>query len=73
MVSKEKPPQGDTLFALSIKALLKVLIAGTDTIAKIEGGRRWVGDSELIELARALGRPLVELFPARVQAVVRGR
>jgi transcriptional regulator with XRE-family HTH domain len=44
-----------------------------DTISKIEGGRRWVGDSELLELARALGRPLVDLFPARVQAVVRGR
>jgi len=44
-----------------------------DTIAKIEGGRRWVGDSELIELARALGRPLVDLFPARVQTVVRGK
>jgi hypothetical protein len=44
-----------------------------DTIAKIEGGTRWVCDSELIELARALGRPLVDLFPARVQAVVRGR
>jgi transcriptional regulator with XRE-family HTH domain len=44
-----------------------------DTISKIEGGRRWVGDSELIELAKALGRPLVDLFPARVQAVVRGR
>jgi DNA-binding XRE family transcriptional regulator len=29
-----------------------------DTIAKIEDGRRWVGDSELLELARALGRPL---------------
>jgi transcriptional regulator with XRE-family HTH domain len=44
-----------------------------DTIAKIEGGTRWVCDSELIELARALGRPLVDLFPARVQPVVRGR
>lgn len=44
-----------------------------DTIAKIEGGKRWVCDSELIELARALGTPMVELFPARVQAVLRGR
>ena len=44
-----------------------------DTIAKIEGGTRWVCDSELIELARALGRPLVDLFPAKVQAVVRGQ
>ncbi len=44
-----------------------------DTIAEIEGGTRWVCDSELVELAKALGRPLAELFPARVQAVVRGR
>ena len=44
-----------------------------DTIAKIEGGSRWICDSELIELAKALGRPLLDLFPARVQAVVRGR
>jgi len=38
-----------------------------DTISKIEGGRRWVGDAELVELAKALGRPLVDLFPASVQ------
>lgn len=34
-----------------------------DTIAKIEGGLRWVGDSELIQLARALKVMVVELFP----------
>lgn len=39
----------------------------------LEGGTRWVCDSELIELARALGAPMVELFPARVQGVLRGR
>jgi hypothetical protein len=44
-----------------------------DTIAKIKGGTRWVCDSELIELAKALGSLLADLFPARVQAVVRGR
>ena len=44
-----------------------------DTIAKIEGGTRWVCDSELVELARALGTPMVELFPARVQGILRGR
>lgn len=38
-----------------------------DTISKIEGGRRWVGDAELVELAKALGRPMVDLFPASVQ------
>jgi transcriptional regulator with XRE-family HTH domain len=43
-----------------------------DTISKIEGGRRWVGDAELLELAKALRRPVVDLFPAKVQALVRG-
>jgi hypothetical protein len=30
-------------------------------------------DGELIELAKALGAPMVELFPARAQAVLRGQ
>jgi transcriptional regulator with XRE-family HTH domain len=34
-----------------------------DTIAKIEGGTRWVGDGELIYLSRALKVPLVKLYP----------
>jgi transcriptional regulator with XRE-family HTH domain len=42
-------------------------------IAKIEGGTRCVSDGELLELAKAFRCPLGELFPARVQAVVRGR
>ena len=36
-----------------------------DTIAKIEGKKRWVGDFELILLARALGVGLDDLFPQR--------
>ncbi len=44
-----------------------------DTISKIEGGRRWVGDFELVHLARALRAPMVDLFPARVQGLLRGR
>jgi transcriptional regulator with XRE-family HTH domain len=43
-----------------------------DTISKIEGGRRWVGDAELLELAKALRRPLVDLFPAKSHSIVRG-
>ena len=43
-----------------------------DTISKIEGGRRWVGDAELLELAKALRRPLVDLFPAKSYAIVTG-
>jgi transcriptional regulator with XRE-family HTH domain len=42
-----------------------------DTISKIEGGRRWVGDAELVELAKALRRPVVDLFPASVQRLQR--
>jgi transcriptional regulator with XRE-family HTH domain len=34
-----------------------------DTIAKIEGQKRWVGDFELILLARALEVGLDALFP----------
>jgi transcriptional regulator with XRE-family HTH domain len=44
-----------------------------DTISKIEGGRRWVGDFELVHLARALRAPLVDLFPARVMLQPRPR
>ena len=34
-----------------------------DTIAKIEGGLRWVGDLELIHLARALKADVASLYP----------
>lgn len=34
-----------------------------DTIAKIEATARWVGDFELVKLARALEVPLDALFP----------
>ena len=33
-----------------------------DTVAKIEAGTRWVGDFELVHLARLLGVPLDALF-----------
>ena len=46
---------------------------GRDAVAKIEGGTRWVCDSELVELAKVFGCSLVDLFPARVQASLRGR
>lgn len=35
------------------------------TIARIEGGTRWVGDVEVLELARALKVPFVQLFGVR--------
>lgn len=36
---------------------------GRDTIAKVEAGKRWVGDFELLHLVRALGVGLDDLFP----------
>jgi transcriptional regulator with XRE-family HTH domain len=43
---------------------------GRDTIAKIEAHNRWVGDSELVFLARSLGVPLNDLFPARTRNLI---
>lgn len=36
---------------------------GRDTVAKIEDGRRWVGDFELVGLAEALEVPIMSLYP----------
>jgi len=46
---------------------------GRDAIAKIEGRTRWVADSELIHLAKALSCPLSDLFPTSSQRTVKGR
>ena len=43
---------------------------GRDAIAKIEGQSRWVADSELVFLARALKCSLVDLFPLSVSRSV---
>ena len=39
-----------------------------DVIAKIEDGRRWVADEELIRLAKALVCPVPALFPEEAQS-----
>ncbi|MFZ4777419.1 MAG: helix-turn-helix domain-containing protein [Terrimicrobiaceae bacterium] len=44
---------------------------GRDAIAKIESRIRWVADSELVFLARALDCTLLDLYPASVQAAFR--
>jgi transcriptional regulator with XRE-family HTH domain len=44
---------------------------GRDTVAKIEAGSRWIGDFELVYLARALGVPLRELFSQQVQKTIK--
>jgi transcriptional regulator with XRE-family HTH domain len=38
-----------------------------DVIAKIEDGRRWVADEELLKLARALNCSVPQLFPESTQ------
>ena len=44
-----------------------------DTIAKIEGRRRWAGYGELVFLARSLGVALDALFPAAVRRALRAK
>jgi transcriptional regulator with XRE-family HTH domain len=44
-----------------------------DIIARIESQVRWVGDFEVLEIARALGVPVVELFPKPLQKYFEGR
>lgn len=34
-----------------------------ETVAKIESGFRWVGDFEIVKLARVLQVPITDLFP----------
>jgi len=46
---------------------------GRDAVAKIEGRSRWVADSELVFLARALKCPLIELFPPGLSESLRRR
>jgi hypothetical protein len=46
---------------------------GRDTIAKIEGSTRWVGDFELVFLARALKCRLLDLFPSEVRGELQRR
>ena len=43
---------------------------GRDTVAKIEAGTRWVGDFELVYLARSLGVSLNDLFPPRTRDLI---
>ncbi len=40
-----------------------------DVVAKIEDGRRWVADEELLKLAKALECPVPALFPQEAQEV----
>jgi len=46
---------------------------GRDAIAKIEGRTRWVADSELIHLAKALSSPLTDLFTSASRRAAKGK
>ena len=59
--------------ALAAKCQLLGWDIARDTIAKIEGQTRWVGDGELVFLARSLGVALEALFPAAVRHSLRAR
>jgi transcriptional regulator with XRE-family HTH domain len=57
--------------ALAAKCQLLGWDIGRDTIAKIEGQTRWVGDAELVHLSRSLAIPLDALFPAALRRSLR--
>ena len=57
--------------ALAAKCQLLGWDIGRDTIAKIEGRNRWVGDEELVHLARSLGVGLEMLFPEPIRRILR--
>ena len=59
--------------ALAAKCQLLGWDVSRDTIAKIEGQTRWVGDGELVFLARSLGVALEALFPATVRRSLRAK
>ena len=59
--------------ALAAKCQLLGWDVSRDTIAKIEGQTRWVGDGELVFLARSLGVALEALFPATVRHTLRAK
>jgi transcriptional regulator with XRE-family HTH domain len=57
--------------ALAAKCQLLGWDIARDTIAKIEAQKRWVGDLELIYLARSLRVPLHRLYPESLRRMVR--
>ena len=57
--------------SLAVKCQLLGWDIARDTIAKIEGQTRWVGDKELVLLARALDVPIVELLPPAIRKTLR--
>jgi transcriptional regulator with XRE-family HTH domain len=59
--------------ALAAQCQLRGWDIGRDTIAKIEGQKRWVGDLELAQLARCLGVPVEMLYPVAIRRWLRGR
>jgi transcriptional regulator with XRE-family HTH domain len=62
-VRKLRDKHGWSQRELAEKCQLLGWDVGRDTIAKIEGQSRWIGDQELVLLAKALGVAVHRLFP----------
>ena len=58
---------------LARECQLKGWDVSRDIIARIELQVRWVGDFELLEIARVLKVPVVDLFPKQMQKYFTGR
>jgi transcriptional regulator with XRE-family HTH domain len=62
-VAKIRNLKGLSQSALATACQLAGWDVSRESIAKIESGFRWVGDFEVIKLARILQVPITDLFP----------
>ena len=62
-VAKLRTARGFSQAELAATCQLAGWDIARDTIAKIEGGLRWVGDEEIIHISRALKAPVSQLYP----------
>ena len=62
-VGKIRNQKGLSQAALASACQSAVWDISRESIAKIESGFRWVGDFEVVKLARVLQVPIMELFP----------
>lgn len=56
---------------LAVKCQLAGWDVSRDIIARIEGGVRWIGDLELAALASVLEVPLEQLYPEKIQELLK--
>lgn len=72
IVQKRRAELGWSQAALAAKCQLAGWDVSRGIIAAIEGRVRWVGDFEVIVLARVLGMTVAELFPQRIDWIELG-